>query len=73
MNHIPRVPIELSIGGVYIAPMFFGIILGVLITWGFTRLLNKWNLSRFFWNPPLAFLAFSVIFSGLVGRWIILF
>jgi hypothetical protein len=34
-------------------------------------LLNRYRLSRFIYNTPLFFLALSVIYTGLIGTFII--
>ena len=34
-------------------------------------LLNRYRLSRFFFYPPLVFLALSVIYTGLIGKLLI--
>lgn len=67
-SHIPR---ELSAGGVYFPPLLLASLLGVLMAWAITRLLNRYDLARFVWFPPLFFLALAVICTGFVGYFII--
>jgi hypothetical protein len=33
--------------------------------------LNRYRLSRFFFYPPLVFVALAVIYTGLIGTFII--
>ncbi len=70
MNY-SHLPSEISLGGIYFPPLFFAVILGVLMAWIITRILNWLDLSRFIWSPPLFFLALSVICTGFVGYFII--
>jgi len=34
-------------------------------------LLNRFRLSRFFFYPPLVFVALAVVYTGLIGTFII--
>ena len=45
----------------------FGIIAALLTA----RLLNRYRLSRYFFYPPLVFLALMVIYTLLIGEFII--
>jgi hypothetical protein len=68
MNYIPH---EFAIGGVYFPPLLIAGILGVLASALTAMLLNRYRLSRFLYNPPLVFLALSVIYTGLIGTFLI--
>jgi hypothetical protein len=68
MHFIPK---EFAIGGVYFAPLFIAGILGVLAAVGTAMLLNRYRLSRYFYFPPLVFLALAAIFTCLIGTFII--
>ena len=70
MNY-SHLPSEISLGGIYFSPILFAALLGVVIAWVITRLLNRLGLARFIWYPPLFFLALSVICTGFVGYFII--
>ena len=70
MNY-SRLPIETSIGGVYFPPILLATILGVLMAWCITRLLNRFGLAEFIWYPSLFSLALAVICTGLVSFFII--
>ena len=65
------VPSEFAIGGVYFPPLLIASILGVAVTMLTAALLNRYRLSRFFFYPPLVFLALAVIYSGLISIFII--
>jgi hypothetical protein len=66
-------PSEFVLGGVYFSPLLIASILGVAIAWVITRLMNRFDLARFVWWPPLFFLALCVICIGLVGVFLIPF
>ena len=66
MLNAARAPMELSIGGVYFPPLLFVAFLGVALAWCLTRIMNRFNLVRFVWHPPLFFLALSVICTGVL-------
>jgi hypothetical protein len=65
------IPIEFTIGGVYFPPLLIAGILGVLASALTAMLLNRYRLSRFLYNPPLVFLALAVIYTGLIGTFLI--
>jgi hypothetical protein len=68
MNYIPH---EFAIGGIYFPPLLIAGILGVLASALTAMLLNRYRLSLFLYNPPLVFLALSVIYTGLIGTFFI--
>jgi hypothetical protein len=70
-NIMSLIPSEFAIGGIYFPPLLIASILGVVGAWLTALLLNRFRLSRFFWYPPLVFLALAVIYSGLVGTFVI--
>jgi len=65
------IPSEFAIGGVYFPPLliagFFGLAAAVLTAY----LLNRFRLSRFFFYPPLVFLALAVIYTSFIGTYVI--
>ncbi len=65
------IPSEFAIGGIYFPPLLIASILGVTaaVLTGF--LLNRYRLSRFFFYPPLVFLALAVIYTGVIGTFFI--
>lgn len=68
MHYIPS---EVAIGGVYFPPLLLAGILGTLgaMLTGFA--LNRYRLSRFFFYPPVVFLALAVIYTGFIGIFLI--
>jgi hypothetical protein len=67
------IPHEFSIGGVYMPPILIAAFLGVIATSITTKLLNKYNLSKYFFYPPLVSIALLVIFTILFGVFVIPF
>ncbi len=65
------IPSEISVAGVYFPPLLFAGTLGALAAVVTAFLLNRYRLSRFFFYPPLVFLALSVIYAGLIGKLLI--
>ncbi|WP_163338486.1 DUF1656 domain-containing protein [Desulfopila sp. IMCC35008] len=65
------VPHEFFISGIYMPPLLVAGILGLTASSVTTQLLNRYRLSRFFANPPLASLALTIIYTILIGTFII--
>jgi len=68
VNYIPH---EFTIGGVYFPPLLIAGLLGVTAAALTAIALNRFRLSRFFFYPPLVFVALAVIYTGLIGTFII--
>jgi len=68
MNLIPH---EFAIGGVFMPPLLIVSILGALASVVTARLLNRYRLSKYFFYPPLVFLALTVIYTVFIGTFII--
>ena len=66
-----QMPNEFSIGGVFMSPLLVVSILGVIAAVVTARLLNRYRLSRYFSHPPLVFVALMVIYTVLIGTFII--
>ena len=64
-------PHEFIIGGVYLPPMLIAGIIGVALASLSARLLNRYQLSQYFFYPPLVLLSMMVIYSILIGSFII--
>jgi hypothetical protein len=62
-----QTPSEVQLLGIYLPPFFWVCLLGLLCAVAITQVLNRTGLSRFFWHPPLAFVAMWVLASSLVG------
>jgi hypothetical protein len=65
------IPHEFTLGGVYFPPLLIAALLGVLAAVLTAMLLNRYRLSRFFFYPPLVFIALAVIYTGLIGTFFI--
>ena len=68
-----NVPSEFHIGGVYMPPLLIAALLGTIAAAVTARLLNRYRLSRYFFYPPLVFVALAIIFTGLFGAVLIPF
>ena len=68
MNQIPH---EFAIGGVFIPPLLIVSILGTIAAVVTVRLLNRYRLSKYFFYPPLVYLALTVIYTVFIGTFII--
>jgi hypothetical protein len=62
-----RVPSEVQLLGIYLPPFLLVCLFGLLCTVAITQLLNRTGLSRWFWHPPLAFVAMWVLATSLIG------
>jgi predicted MFS family arabinose efflux permease len=65
------VPHEIAIGGVYMPPVLIAGILGMVAAAIAGRLLNRYRLSRYFFYPPLVFVALTLLFTVLIGTFIV--
>ena len=68
---LSRIPSEVSLDWVYLPPLMIAVLLGLLAAYAVTRLLNVTGLSRYFWNPDLALIAFWVLMTSLIGLFFI--
>ena len=64
-------PHEIAIGGVYLPPLLIASLLGVIAAVVTARALNRYRLSRYFFYPPLVFVAITVIYTVLIGTFVI--
>ena len=67
------VPVEFNLGGVYMPPLLVASILGIITAVIVARLLNTYRLSRYFFYPPLVFVALTIIFTVIYGALVIPF
>ena len=70
---MPHIPSEFQIGGVYLPPLLVAAILGTIAAAVTAGILNRVRLSRYFFYPPLVFVALAVIFTVLIGTVLIPF
>jgi len=64
-------PHEFAIGGVFMPPLLVAGFFGVLAAALTAMLLNRYRLSRYFFYPPLVFVALAIIYTVLIGTLII--
>ncbi len=64
---MPLIPAEFNIAGVYFPPLLLASAIGVAGAAVTALALNRYRLSRYFYFPPVIFLALAVIYTGLVG------
>jgi hypothetical protein len=68
MNTMPH---EFAIGGVYFPPWLIAAIFGVGLALLTTRFLNRRRLAHYFYYPPLVSLSLMVIYTVLIGTFVI--
>ena len=68
---MPFIPREIDLVGIYLPPALVASILGVAAALLTALLLNRYRLSRLFSFPPLVFLALAVIYTCLIGTFLI--
>jgi hypothetical protein len=64
-------PHEFAIGGVYLPPLLVAAFFGLFAAIVTGRLLNRYRLSRYFFYPPLVILSLTVIYTILIGTFVI--
>ena len=64
---LDQIPSEVSFEWIYFPPFFFTVLLGYLCALVIGKLLNFTGLGRFFWHPGLAFAAFWVLATSVIG------
>ena len=64
-------PHEFAIAEVFFPPLLIAAIVGVTAAVLTAYLLNRFRLSRFFFYPPLVFLALAVIYTSIIGTYVI--
>lgn len=65
------IPHEFVIGEVYMPPLLVAAFLGLVAAFVTAHLLNRYRLSRYFFYPPLVFIALTVIYTIFIGTFII--
>lgn len=65
------IPSEVEFLGVYFPPLLPASLLGAAAAAATAYALNRIRLSRFFYYPPIVFLALAVIYTGMIGSFII--
>ncbi len=65
------VPHEFALGGVYLPPLLIAAVLGTVAAVVTARVLNRYRLSRYFFYPPLVFLGLTIIYTILIGTFVV--
>ena len=65
------IPSEFAIAEVYFPPLLIASLLGVVMAWLSGLVLNRYRLSRFLFYPPLVLLALTVIYTVIIGTFVI--
>lgn len=65
------IPHEFAIGGVLVPPLFIAGLLGTIAAFITARLLNHYRLSKYFFYPPLVFMAMIIIYTVLIDTFMI--
>ena len=65
------IPHEFAIGEVYLPPLLVASIFGLIAAMVTAHLLNRYRLTRYFFYPPLVFIAFTIIYTVLIGTFVI--
>jgi len=68
---VKPIPHEFAIGEVFMPPLLVASLLGLLAAMVTAHLLNRYRLSRFFFYPPLVFLSLIIIYTVLIGTFIL--
>lgn len=68
MNQFPH---EFSIGDVYLSPLLVSTLFAVLVASVTAKLLNRYKLSKYFFYPPLVYVAMLFIYTVLISTFII--
>ena len=68
---VKPIPHEFAIGEVYMPPLLVAAFLGLIAAMLTARLLNRYRLTRYFFYPPLVFVALTIIYTVLIGTFII--
>lgn len=66
-----NLPSELSIGGVLVPPLLVAAILGVFAAAVVARIAGGSRIVRYIWHPWLAFFGLAVLFTALIGLFLI--
>jgi len=65
------IPHEFAIGEVYMPPLLVAGFLGLIAAMVTAHLLNRYRLTRYFFYPPLVFIALTIIYTVFIGTFII--
>ncbi len=62
-----EIPSEFAITEIYMPPLLPVGLAALVLTMLTVRLLNRYRLARYFYYPPLVFVALLVIYMGIIS------
>ena len=65
------IPHEVAIGEVYMPPLLVAAFLGLIAAIVTAHLFNRYRLTRYFFYPPLVFVALTIIYTIFIGNFFI--
>jgi hypothetical protein len=65
------IPHEFAIAEVYLPPLLVAAFWGLIAAMVTARLLNRCRLTRYFFYPPLVFVAMTIIYTVVIGTFVI--
>ncbi|MGD8541078.1 MAG: DUF1656 domain-containing protein [Desulfobacteraceae bacterium] len=65
------IPHEFAIGEVYLPPLLVAAFLGLMAAMVTARLLDRYRLTKYFSYPPLVFIALTIIYTVMIGTFVI--
>jgi len=65
------IPHEFAIGEVYMPPLLVAAFMGLIAAMVTAHLLNRYRLTRYFFYPPLVFIALTIIYTVFIGTFIV--
>lgn len=68
---IQQIPHEFIVSDLYMPPLLVAACLGALAAWLTSKLFYHYRLSRFFFYPPLVSISMTVIYTVLIGTFVI--
>ncbi len=66
-----NIPSEFAVGSVYMPPLLVASTLALAAAVITSLLLNRFRLSRFFFHPPLVFVSLTVIYTVVIGTFLV--
>jgi hypothetical protein len=68
---VKPIPHEFAIGEVYLPPLLVAAFLGLMAAMVTARLLARYRLTKYFSYPPLVFIALTIIYTVMIGTFVI--
>jgi hypothetical protein len=65
------IPHEFNLGGIFMPPLLIASFFGLLSAVATAQLLNHYHLSRYFFYPPLVLVSLAVIYTIIIGTFLL--